>query len=92
MFETIQRNLLEFLHFHDVFIQSASQNSSLQPVVSPFLAYFPTIRSKLEETLNQTKFLCETNIHCLAKITALQQEKTELIESYEEKVKVGEVL
>ncbi len=97
MFEGIQKNLLEFSHFHDLchkfFLQEFSNSSISNHIyttnnvfLQQLLPYFPTIRGKLEETLQQTKLLCDTNIHCLAKITVLQQEKQELTHAYEGRI------
>ncbi len=47
------------------------------------------LRNKLQEMVTHTKLLCDTNIHCLAKITSLQQEKADLIRFYEDKVTVS---
>lgn len=92
MFETIQKNLLEVLQFHEIcskfFYQELGHSSQGSPLVSlpQVLPYFPSIRQKLEETLQQTKLLCDTNIHCLAKITVLQQENQELSQRYEVRI------
>jgi hypothetical protein len=95
MFENIQKNLLEILQLNDLCwkrsFEQINNNNSNSLVANDLTSYFQLSNRKIQETIQQTKFLCETNVRCLAKITALQHEKNELTHSYEERIKVRDL-
>lgn len=82
MFEGIQRSLLEILQLQELAWRTTAPTKE-------FLSLLPIIQKKIHETISQTRLLCDTNIHCLAKISSLQQEKNDLIRVYEERIQVS---
>lgn len=87
MFEQIQKNLIEVLQVNELCWKQIAIGWDARNV-NELSAYFMIIQKKIQDTIHHSKLLCDTNIHCLAKITSIQHEKNEMIKRYDEKIQV----
>lgn len=87
MFEQIQKNLLEVLQVTELCWKQIAVGYDGKNA-NELSTYFLIIQRKIQDTIQQSKLLCDTNIHCLAKIASIQHEKMELTRRHEEKIQV----